>query len=94
MIVKEDGEANFYTILDREGHWFARVQLNGELTVAEQRKIVGLMANAKELQAGLVEAKDAMDERRAYCEAWEWKYRERWNKEDRAVDAVIAMVKV
>jgi hypothetical protein len=33
--LKEDGDANFYTIL-RDRQWFARIQMNGEMRINEQ----------------------------------------------------------
>jgi len=32
---------------------------------------------------------EAMIERRLYCDAWEWKYRERWDHEDALISAAI-----
>lgn len=32
----EDGDANFYTIF-KEGNWFTRIQMNGEMTVPMQK---------------------------------------------------------
>lgn len=49
-IFLSDGEANFYIIL-RNTEWFARVQLNGEMHLKEQLKIMQMtvdMLNEKE----------------------------------------------
>ena len=40
----------------------------------------------------LTEAREDMRERRGYCDAWEWKYGERWNDEDAKVDAALGGV--
>ena len=37
------------------------------------------------LEAALIVAKGAMEERRNYALGWEWKYGEEWDKEDRIV---------
>jgi hypothetical protein len=37
---KAQGDANFYTILDRPQHWLAAVQLNGELHTDQQEAIM------------------------------------------------------
>ena len=38
----------------------------------------------------LKEAREAMRERRSYCEQWEYKYDEIWDIEDKAIDQTIA----
>lgn len=45
---KAQGDANFYTLLD-DGHWLARVQLNGELTITQQEAIMNRLAAAPEV---------------------------------------------
>ena len=44
---------------------------------------------AKTLWETLGKAKEAMDERRGYAEAWEWKYGKAWDKEDSIVQATL-----
>ena len=37
-----DGEPNFYTLL-KDGRWFAKVQLNGEMTSQSQEEFMSRM---------------------------------------------------
>lgn len=41
------------------------------------------------LREALDTAREAMRERRAYCDAWEWKYAPEWDQEDATVDALL-----
>lgn len=49
-------------------------------------------AKSAKLLAALKEAREAMEERRLYGDAWEYKHGKRWDKEDSAIDAVIKEV--
>jgi hypothetical protein len=48
-------------------------------------RVAQRQAGREEMRAILTEAMEAMDERRCYLDAWEWKYKERWDKEDAAI---------
>jgi hypothetical protein len=37
--IREEGDANFYSIL-RGNYWIARIQMNGEMSTTEQRKVI------------------------------------------------------
>lgn len=41
----DDGRANFYSILKGE-NWFAQVQLNGEMSTAQQKSIMNDLVKA------------------------------------------------
>lgn len=43
LTVREDGEANFYSLVHRK-NWFARVQFNGELSTAQQEAFIKAVA--------------------------------------------------
>jgi hypothetical protein len=48
--IRENGDANEYTILDKPNHWLITVlQINGELTLQQQRKLMQLLAAAPQL---------------------------------------------
>lgn len=40
--LREEGDANFYTIF-RNGNWFMRIQMNGEMTTLRQRVYLTLI---------------------------------------------------
>lgn len=46
---------------------------------------VEMRNRAERLRVALTIAKEAADERRAYCQAWEWKYKAQWDEEDAAI---------
>jgi len=49
-ILTEDGEANFYGIMDNvSGNWLMRIQINGDLYEHEQKKIAKLIENIPEI---------------------------------------------
>ena len=54
-LVHEDGEANFYTVLDSKGNWLLRIQHNGEPLLAKQRANLHMIAAAPDLIAALLE---------------------------------------
>lgn len=69
MIVREGGEANFFDLLDRENHWIAQIQFNGELTGDKQLAMAKGMAKGAEdagkidnLRKAILEAKEALVE--------------------------------
>jgi len=54
-----DGEANFATLLDKEKHWLASIQINGEIHSHFQKGMFNLMAAAPQLYDA-VEAADTL----------------------------------
>jgi len=54
------------------------VNLGGEITARHDR-----------YRAALVIAQDAMNERRGYANAWEWKYGKAWDEEDAQIRAAL-----
>ena len=46
-------------------------------------------ARAERLRVALEAAKEAADERRGYCEHWEWKYKAHWDEEDAAISKAL-----
>lgn len=55
------------------------------MALIESRDAAQRQAGRKEMREILTEAMEAMDERRCYLDIWEWKYGERWDKEDAAI---------
>lgn len=54
------GEANQHAVLSQIGDWMAFIQLNGELTHAEQAEIMNLIAAAPDLLEALKNASDLL----------------------------------
>lgn len=64
----------------------AEIERNAQNCIDNMNK---MHTQEKRLRAALEAAQEAMMERRAYCDAWEWKYREHWDEEDAKVDKAI-----
>ncbi len=51
--VAEQGDANFFFVTPERGNWFASIQLNGEMTVQQQRAALRTLTAAPQLYAAL-----------------------------------------
>ena len=60
-----------------------------EVYAVQSLAIEALTEERDTLRAALEVAKEAMDERRGYADAWEWKYGETWDYEDKSVQKVL-----
>ena len=54
-LVHEDGEANFFTVMDSKGNWLLRIQHNGEQLLEKQRANLHLIAAMPELLEALID---------------------------------------